>query len=191
MYHMFEKWKVKVKLLSRVLLFVTPWTAAYQAPPSMEFSRQEYWNGVTVWLSFIESVKAVVHVIRLASFLWLWFQCLPSDASSQCLLSYLGFSYLGCGVSLHGCSSKAQPLLLTSDVGYLLTATAPDLGHGLSPHGHHSWPWTWSILICGLLSGFFHLPGFQDSSYFDSTKEPSWIKPHTWDTGCQACSYYP
>ena len=61
--------KVKVKSLSRVLLFVTPWTAAYQAPPSMEFSRQEYWNGVTVWLSFIESVKAVVHVIRLASFL--------------------------------------------------------------------------------------------------------------------------
>ena len=46
-----------------------PWAAAYQAPPSMEFSRQEYWNGVTVWLSFIESVKAVVHVIRLASFL--------------------------------------------------------------------------------------------------------------------------
>ena len=98
----------------------------------MEFSRQEYWNGVTVWLSFIESVKAVVHVIRLASFLWLWFQCLPSDASSQCLLSYLGFSYLGCGVSLHGCSSKAQPLLLTSDVGYLLTAATPDLGHGVS-----------------------------------------------------------
>ena len=40
------KWKVKVKLLSRVWLFATPWTAAYQAPPSMEFSRQEYWSGV-------------------------------------------------------------------------------------------------------------------------------------------------
>ena len=40
------KWKVKVKLLSRVTLFVTPWTAAYQAPPSMGFSRQEYWSGV-------------------------------------------------------------------------------------------------------------------------------------------------
>ena len=35
------KWKVKVKLLSRVWLFVTPWTVAYQAPPSMGFSRQE------------------------------------------------------------------------------------------------------------------------------------------------------
>ena len=36
--------KVKVKLLSRVRLFATPWTVAYQAPPSMEFSRQEYWS---------------------------------------------------------------------------------------------------------------------------------------------------
>ena len=40
------KWKVKVNLLSRVRLFVTPWTAAHQAPPSMGFSRQEYWSGV-------------------------------------------------------------------------------------------------------------------------------------------------
>ena len=40
------KWKVKVKLLSHVRLFTTPWTAAYQAPPSMGFSRQEYWSGV-------------------------------------------------------------------------------------------------------------------------------------------------
>ena len=37
---------MKVKSLSRVRLFVTPWTAAYQAPPSMGFSRQEYWRGV-------------------------------------------------------------------------------------------------------------------------------------------------
>ena len=39
------KWKVKVKSLSCVRLLVTPWTAAYQAPPSMGFSRQEYWSG--------------------------------------------------------------------------------------------------------------------------------------------------
>ena len=39
---------VKVKSLSRVRLFATPWTAAYQAPPSMGFSRQEYWSGVPV-----------------------------------------------------------------------------------------------------------------------------------------------
>ena len=40
------KWKVKVKLLSRVRLLATPWTAAYQATPSMGVSRQEYWSGV-------------------------------------------------------------------------------------------------------------------------------------------------
>ena len=40
------KWKVKVKLLSRVRLLVTPWTAAYQAPPSMGFTRQDHWSGV-------------------------------------------------------------------------------------------------------------------------------------------------
>ena len=40
------KWKLKVKLLSRVRLLVTSWTATYHAPPSMVFSRQEYWSGV-------------------------------------------------------------------------------------------------------------------------------------------------
>ena len=40
------KWKVKVKSLSHVRLLATPWTTAHQAPPSMGFSRQEYWSGV-------------------------------------------------------------------------------------------------------------------------------------------------
>ena len=40
------KWKVKVKSFSHVRLLATPWIAAYQAPPSMGFSRQEYWSGV-------------------------------------------------------------------------------------------------------------------------------------------------
>ena len=40
------KCKVKVKSLSRVRLFATPWTAAYQAPPSMGFPEQQYWSGV-------------------------------------------------------------------------------------------------------------------------------------------------
>ena len=42
------KWKVKVKSRSRVRLLATPWTAAYQAPPSMGFSRQEYWSGLSL-----------------------------------------------------------------------------------------------------------------------------------------------
>ena len=61
--HESEKWKVKVKSLSRVQLPAIPWTAAYQAPLSMGFSSQEYWSGVplpspldswvTVWSSFL------------------------------------------------------------------------------------------------------------------------------------------
>ena len=42
---------MKVKSLSHVPLLVTPWTAAHQAPPSMGFSRQEYWSGVPCLLS--------------------------------------------------------------------------------------------------------------------------------------------
>ena len=44
------RWKVKVKSLSRVRLLATPWAAAYLAPPSMGFSRQEYWSGVPLLL---------------------------------------------------------------------------------------------------------------------------------------------
>ena len=61
--------------------------------------------------------------------------CLPSDALSQHLPSYLGFSYLGCGVSLQGCSRKAQLLLLTLEEGYPLTAAPPGLGFGVAPLG--------------------------------------------------------
>ena len=61
--------------------------------------------------------------------------CLPSDALLQHPPSYLGFSYLGHGVSLHGCSSKAQLLLLTLEEGYLLTTTPPDLERGVAPLG--------------------------------------------------------
>ena len=63
--------------------------------------------------------------------------CLPSVALSQHLPSYLGFSYLGRGVSLHGCSSKAQPMLLTLDEGYLLTAALPGLQRGIAAHVHY------------------------------------------------------
>ena len=90
--------------------------------------------------------------------------CLPSDALLQHLPSYLGVSYLGRGVSLHGCSSKAQPLLLTLDEGYLLTTTpSPDLGDGvalLSPPGPTQllllghWVALYLLLLLLLLSGF-------------------------------------
>ena len=62
--------------------------------------------------------------------------CLTYDALLQHLPSYLGFSYLGRVVSLYGCSTKAQPLLLTLDEGYLLTIALPDLQCGMTPLGH-------------------------------------------------------
>ena len=84
--------------------------------------------------------------------------CLPSNALLQHLPSYLGFYFLGHGLSLHGCSSKAQPMLLTLDEGYLLNAALPDLQRGIAslgppvpaqpqpgvgPPGHCPWPWAW------------------------------------------------
>ena len=59
--------------------------------------------------------------------------CLPSDALSQHLPSYLGFSYLGRGVPLYSCSGKAQLPLLTLDEEYLLMAVPPDLECGGAP----------------------------------------------------------
>ena len=63
------KWKMKVKLLSRVRLFATPWTAAYQAPPSMGFSRQEYWSELPFPSPMHESEK------------WKWSRSVVSDSS--------------------------------------------------------------------------------------------------------------
>ena len=45
-HHIIQRTSSEVKKLSRVRLFATPWTVAYQAPPSMGFSRQEYWSGL-------------------------------------------------------------------------------------------------------------------------------------------------
>ena len=56
------KWEVKVKSLSCVQLLATPWTAAHQAPPSMGFSRQKYWSGVSLPSAYYAAVyrKAVL-----------------------------------------------------------------------------------------------------------------------------------
>ena len=85
------KWKVKVKLLSHVRLFATPWTAAHQAPPPMGFSRQEYWSGVPLPSAHIcpmtqqfcflvtsqkklkhTSMKSCIQMFRVASFIIAW-----------------------------------------------------------------------------------------------------------------------
>ena len=72
------KWKVKLKSFSHVRLLATPWTAAFQAPPSIGFSRQEYWSGVPSTCAIIKFVlnqsywvllhipSIVVHLIKIS-----------------------------------------------------------------------------------------------------------------------------
>ena len=87
------KWKVKGKSFSRVRLLVTPWTAAYQAPPSMGFSRQEYWSGVPfsripqrlpLHAHIYGQKWSTLHPSRLAPSL------VPPPASVPCLWSHWG-----------------------------------------------------------------------------------------------------
>ena len=76
------KWKVKVKSLSHVRPSATPWTAAYQAPPSMGFSRQEYWSGLPLPSPFIMIFKVMLYDGCLT---WLF----------QNFILYLDMLYLG------------------------------------------------------------------------------------------------
>ena len=70
------KWKVKVKSLSRMRLLATPWTAACQAPPSMGFSRQEYWSGVPLPSCWVKVKGEVIKSKRKAlSLAWVASQC--------------------------------------------------------------------------------------------------------------------
>ena len=76
---------MKVKSLSRVQLFATPWTAAYQAPPSMGFSRQEYWSGLPLpsptvaSLALLKNILIILipihpthHTCPVSLYLWLY-----------------------------------------------------------------------------------------------------------------------
>ena len=91
------KWKVKVKSLSRVRLFATPWTAAYQAPPSMGFSGQEYWSGVPLPSMNTWGSAAVCWDLEHFSFyrvekgngffIVAFFVCMPGTVTSACLWS--------------------------------------------------------------------------------------------------------
>ena len=70
------KWKVKVKLLSCAQLLATPWTAAYQAHPSMRFSRQEYWSGMPLssppWTLAITNLLSLSHNFVISRILYSW-----------------------------------------------------------------------------------------------------------------------
>ena len=72
------KWKVKVKSFSRVWLFATPWTAAYQAPPSMRVSRQKYWSGLP-----LPSPKVNLIIPKRSESIWLRTWSLELDFMSS------------------------------------------------------------------------------------------------------------
>ena len=90
------KWKVKVKLLSCAWLLATPWTAAYQSPPSMGFSRQEYWSGVPLpsprWYQCCWSMERKKVKVKLLSCVRLF--ATPWTVAHQAPLS-MGFSRQG------------------------------------------------------------------------------------------------
>ena len=82
------KWKVKVKSLSRVRLLGNPWTAAYQAPLSMGFSRREYWSGVPL----PSPRRTTQESYKILSLSWLFCSALPV---THCILQ-MGMSFLEC-----------------------------------------------------------------------------------------------
>ena len=73
------KWKVKVKSLCRIQLLATPWTAAYQAPPSIGFSRQEYWSGLPLpsplsYLSLFSQLEMLfLQLLQIANSHCIWY----------------------------------------------------------------------------------------------------------------------
>ena len=82
------KWKVKVKSFSRAWLLATPWTAAYQAPPSMGFSRQECWSGLPLPSPDIHVYVCVFTYIYTC--LYMYVVGFPGGASGKEFASHVG-----------------------------------------------------------------------------------------------------
>ena len=101
------KWKVKVRSLSRVQLFSTPWTAAYQAPPSMGFSRQEYWSGVPL--------PSPDYILGLPKYLkWLKQQkSIVSDSGSKKLETKVSAELVSSEGCLWACRELRNPCVFT------------------------------------------------------------------------------
>ena len=112
------KWNEKVKSLSRVWLLVTPWTAAYQAPPSMGFSRQEYWSGVPL--------PSPVRAFRVVS--------IPQSgllAQVSSLRLPLGHSGPVLTLSNAARASLPRPCLLVADAGICTVSPLGELPLGM------------------------------------------------------------
>ena len=116
---------------------------------------------------------------------------LPSDVLLYHLPSYLGFCYLGRGVSLHGCSSRVQPLLLTLD-----EVAPPDLERGVAPLGPpvpatpwmwgcSSWTWDFPDGSDGKASAYNAGESESESEVVSDSLQPHGLQPtrflHPWD----------
>ena len=95
------KWKGTVKLLRRVRLLATPWTAAHQAPPSKGFSRQEYWSGVpspSPWRQPYEWIRMNIYTMTSRLFHdygnFIYRYCCSVGKSCLSLCNLLDYSYL-------------------------------------------------------------------------------------------------
>ena len=120
------KWKVKVKSLSRVLLFAIPWTAAYQAPPSMGFSRQECWSGVLLpswtliihWFCFSNSffeAQLTYNIMLIFKYITKWFDiCIYCKIKNQQKPAFRSLLHLrlSCVQDLVWAGESRQPFLI-------------------------------------------------------------------------------
>ena len=148
-----------MKSLSHVWLFTTPWTAAYQAPPSMGFSRQEYWSGVPLpspsasvrsiqFLSFIEPTFAwniplvlLIFLKRSLVFPILFFP-LFFGIDHQGSLSYLSLLFFG---TLHS-NGYIFPFLLCLSLLFFSQLFARPPQTTILPFCiSFSWGWSWSL----------------------------------------------
>ena len=100
------KWKVKVNSLSRVWLLATPWTAAYQAPPSMGFSGQQYWSGVplpspihTHIPPFLDSHNENLHWVEKTVCIALWWPKWEGDPKKGVYVLYVNPNFPICFTS--------------------------------------------------------------------------------------------
>ena len=149
------KWKVKVKSLSLVRLLATPWTAAHQAPPSMGFSRQEYWSGVPLELSPV-AAKWCYSLLLSAGFSLCWLLLLEGTGSRDA-----GVGSNGAWAQLpHGMWDLPGPgmeSMSPASAGRFLTTEPPGRSHSF----FYNIELNWSFSLCNVQISWYRL-----SKYF-------------------------
>ena len=135
---------MKVKSLSHARLLVTPWTAAYQAPPSVGFSRQEYWSGVPLGLAYSRYFISTVsyNMWHFMSGTFHVPSCFPGSSMLQHVSALRCFLQLN-DISLHGYVTFYLPIHSLMDIGlFLLLAIVSML----------LWAFTYTVLCEHLFS---------------------------------------